>query len=310
MSVSGSTNAMGPAPVFRATPAVHISELHKSYGAIKALAGASLEVDVGEIFGLVGANGAGKTTLIKAICGILRPDRGLVRVLGMDAGRQRYSVRKRLGYMPQAPALYEDLSATENLLFFGRGYRTVDLKERTREVLDFVGLWERRDDPLHTFSGGMRQRASLACALLRDPELLILDEPTAGVDPTLKQSFWQRFKELKARGRTILLSTNQMDEALRCDRVALIRDGQILITEAPEVIRSRGRARIVLELASGSRLEEEVLGYEEELPRLLQRYGLKPEVRRISVRRPSLEEVILSMIGEGGHAAAAGARSK
>ena len=287
-----------------AAPAVEINELRKSYGPIAALDGASLAVGSGEIFGLVGPNGAGKTTLIKAICGILRPDGGNARVLGLDAGRRRHEVRSRLGYMPQAPALYEDLSPHENLVFFGKGFRTAGLRERIREVLEFVDLWERRDDPLHTFSGGMKQRASLACALLRDPELLILDEPTAGVDPALKQSFWRRFQELKARGRTIFVTTNMMDEALHCDRVAVIRAGRVLVTETPEAIRGRGRTRVTLRLSDGGSRQEDVLDYEHELPRLLAGYGLGAAVTGITVRRPSLEDVVLGMIGEPAPAAA------
>ncbi len=276
--------------------AIEIEGLGKSYGAIKALDGASLTVPAGRIFGLVGPNGSGKTTLIKAICGILMPDRGSVGVLGLDAGHDRYAVRKRLGYMPQTPSLYDDLSPTENLRFFGGGFRLPDLQERLRAVLEFVQLWDRRDDPLHTFSGGMRQRISLACALLHDPELLILDEPTAGVDPALRQDFWDHFADLRSRGRTIFLSTNQMDEAMRCDQVAVILDGRVLITETPEAIRGRGKARVMLELDDGRRIEE-VANYEEELPRLLTEYGLSPRIKRISLERQSLEEVILDLIG-------------
>jgi ABC-2 type transport system ATP-binding protein len=278
-------------------PAVEIEALVKSYGAIRALAGAGLSVAPGQIFGLVGPNGSGKTTLIKAICGVLKPDRGRVRVLGLEAGPNRYAVRQRLGYMPQTPSLYDDLSPAENLRFFGGRFHLPDLQERLQGVLEFVQLWDRRDDPLYTFSGGMRQRISLACALLHDPELLILDEPTAGVDPALRQEFWNHFAELRSRGRTIFLSTNQMDEALRCDHVAVILDGKVLVTETPEAIRDRGKARITLELEDGRRVEE-AAHYEEELPKLLSEYGLDPRVKRISIRRQSLEEVILGLIGE------------
>lgn len=275
--------------------AIKIDSLAKSYGAVRALAGADVGVGLGEVFGLVGPNGAGKTTLIKAICGILKPDGGIVEVLGLDASRNRYQIRKRLGYMPQTPSLYDDLSPIDNLRFFGGAFRLEDIKGRIREALEFVQLWERRDDPLYTFSGGMRQRASLACALLHDPELLLLDEPTAGVDPTLRQSFWEHFAGLKERGRTIFLSTNQMDEALRCDRVAVILGGRILITESPAAILDRGKAVVSLELEDAT-ITEEVSDYEEGLPQLLRQYGLSSGVRRISVRQQSLEEVILSLI--------------
>ncbi len=278
-------------------PAIAIETLEKRYGDIRALKGARLTVAPGQIFGLVGPNGSGKTTLIKAICGILKPDRGSVRVLGLDAGHDRYAVRKRLGYMPQTPALYDDLSPAENLQFFGGGFRLPDLNDRLRAVLEFVQLWDRRNDPLFTFSGGMRQRISLACALLHDPELLILDEPTAWVDPALRQDFWDHFSELRSRGRTIFLSTNQMDEAMRCDQVTIILNGKVLVTETPESIHDRGKAKVTLDL-SDARRTEEFANYEEELPRLLTEYGLGPQVKRISLKRQTLEEVILSLIGE------------
>lgn len=277
--------------------AIEIEDLGKRYGAITALDGASLTTGRGQIYGLVGPNGSGKTTLIKAICGLLKPDRGRVRVLGRDAIHERHAVRKDLGYMPQTPSLYDDLSPIENLRFFGGAFRPPDIGERIRETLEFVQLWDRRDDPLHTFSGGMRQRASLACALMHDPELLVLDEPTAGVDPVLRQNFWRHFAELCNRGRTIFLSTNQMDEALRCDHVAVILGGRILISETPEAIRRRGKALVTMEI-DGEHREAELDSYEEELPRLLGEYGLQERVGSISIKRQSLEEVILSLLDE------------
>ncbi|MHB1390868.1 MAG: ABC transporter ATP-binding protein [Thermoleophilia bacterium] len=276
--------------------AIQINDLVKRYGHITALDSTNMSAAKGQIFGLVGPNGSGKTTLIKAICGILKPDAGGVKVFGLDADHDRHAVRRRLGYMPQSPSLYDDLSPRENMTFFGGAVHSDDLKDRIRQTLEFVDLWPRRDDPLHTFSGGMRQRASLACALLNDPELLVLDEPTAGVDPTLRQAFWQHFRELTSLGRTVFISTNQMDEAMRCDQVAVIRGGRVLISEAPETIRARGKARIELQLDDGVR-REEVANYEEELPRLLAQYGLEPRVKRVTVHRQSLEDVILDLIG-------------
>lgn len=279
--------------------AIEIDTLVKRFGHIRALDGVTIRAFQGQVFGLVGPNGSGKSTLIKVMCGLLKPDGGASRVLGMDSARERYRVRRRLGYMPQTPSLYDDLSPRENLRFFGRAFGGQDLAGDIRRVLEFVQLWDRRDDPLHTFSGGMRQRASLACAMLHDPELLVLDEPTAGVDPTLRRSFWDHFREHCSQGGTIFLSTNQMDEALHCDRVAVIRGGQLLVTESPQAIRSRGRAVIEVTLAGGAR-SFEVSNYEEELPRLLSAWGLEEQVQRVSVRRQSLEDVILSLIGEDG----------
>jgi len=277
--------------------AVEMQGLCKNYGTIRALDEASLLIEPAQVFGLVGPNGSGKSTLIKALCGILKPDSGSVRVFGLEAGRNRYAVRKHLGYMPQTPSLYDDLSPVENLRFFGGGFHVPDLESRLRSVLEFVQLWDRRNDPLFTFSGGMRQRASLACALMHDPELMILDEPTAGVDPELRQSFWDHFADLRSRGRTIFLSTNQMDEALRCDRIAILLNGRVLVTETPEAIHSRGRTRITLDI-DGAQTSMEVNDYEKELPGILAGYGLSQQVKSISIRRQSLEEVILDMIGE------------
>lgn len=283
-----------------ADAAIAISGLSKNYGAIRALAAASLEVEPGQIFGLVGPNGSGKTTLIKAICGIIKPDSGSVRVLGVDSLRDRFAVRRRLGYMPQTPSLYEDLSPAENLRFFGGAYDPDDIDTRISETLEFVQLQDRRDDPVYSFSGGMRQRASLACALLHDPELLILDEPTAGVDPELRQVFWRHFRGLCDRGRTLFISTNQMDEALNCDRVAVILKGSILISDTPQAIRDRGKAQVTVGFADGGRETFEVGDYREELPRLLGAYGLGETVTRIDVSRQSFEEVVLALIEKAG----------
>jgi ABC-2 type transport system ATP-binding protein len=283
-----------------AANAIEINSVEKSYGAIKALDRATLAVAPGTIFGLVGPNGSGKSTLIKSLCGVLRPDSGTVTILGFDAQRERFELRCHLGYMPQSPALYEDLSPIENLRFFGGAHDPADIDTRIRETLDFVQLWDRRGDPIHTFSGGMRQRASLACALLHDPELLILDEPTAGVDPTLRQSFWQHFRGLAERERTLFISTNQMDEALHCDQVAVIIKGRIIICDTPGAIQDRGAARVVITMADGSEETVKVQSYQDELPQLLATHGLSDSVARISVDRDSFEDVILSLVKEAG----------
>lgn len=277
--------------------AITISSLSKHYGSIRALDEATLEVPEGTVFGLVGPNGSGKSTLIKAICGVLKPDSGGIKVLGLDASRDRCRIRRSLGYMPQTPSLYEDLSPVENMRFFGGAHDPGDLDGEIEEKLHLVQLYDRRNDPLHTFSGGMKQRASLACAMLHDPRLLILDEPTAGVDPTLKQDFWQRFHELCDRGTTLFMSTNMMDEAMRCHKVAVIMGGRIIVAEPPQVIRDRGRTKVTLQLSEGNRTES-MSDYPSELPRLLSEYGLAPEVQGISVQQQTLEDVILHMIGD------------
>jgi len=203
--------------------AVEVDGVVKSFGRLRALDGVRLRVRRGEVFGLLGPNGSGKTTLIRCLVGLVEPDAGTVTVLGRrlpDLG-----VLSRVGYMTQAPALYPDLSVGENLRFFAAisgGQQCLD------EALEFVELADRRDSVVATLSGGMRTRASLACAIVHRPELLLLDEPTVGVDPQLRAQLWGRFREMTATGTTIVVSSHVMDEAARCDRLGLIRFGRLL----------------------------------------------------------------------------------
>ncbi len=182
------------------TAAIAVDNVSKRYGAVVALDGIDLEVQEGSILGLVGSNGAGKTTLIRILVGALSSDSGTVSVLGMDPLKDRRSVRSAIGYMPQAPVLYQDLTVRENVSFFARGHLTFDVSERVASVLDFVDLTDTADRPVQKLSGGQQQRASLAAALVHEPRILFLDEPTAGVDPALRQSFWQRFRTLRTQG--------------------------------------------------------------------------------------------------------------
>jgi ABC-2 type transport system ATP-binding protein len=203
--------------------AVEVEGVVKSFGKVRALDGVTLQVRKGEIYGLLGPNGSGKTTLIRTLVGLVRPDAGQVRVLGRrmpDLG-----VLGRVGYMTQAAALYPDLSVRENVEFFAA------VNGATRNVgraLEVVRLTDRAGSVVSTLSGGMRQRASLACALVHEPELLLLDEPTVGIDPQLRVEFWDHFRRLTATGTTIIVSSHVMDEAERADRLGLIRAGRLL----------------------------------------------------------------------------------
>jgi len=203
--------------------AVEVDGVVKNFGRLRALDGVRLGVRRGEVFGLLGPNGSGKTTLIRCLVGLVAPDAGTVTVLGRrlpDLG-----VLSRIGYMTQAAALYPDLSVLENLRFFAAisgGDRHVN------EALEFVELGDRRDSVVATLSGGMRTRASLACAIVHRPELLLLDEPTVGIDPQLRAQLWARFREMTASGTTIIVSSHVMDEAARCDRLGLILFGRLL----------------------------------------------------------------------------------
>ncbi len=276
--------------------AIQVNGLRKSYGQIEALRGVGLSIQRGEIFGLLGSNGAGKSTLIRILIGTLEADGGTAQVLGLDPRKERLRLRPQIGYMPQHRALYEDLSARDNVRFFAGAQRIDDLERRIDKVLSFVQLSERQHDPVYSYSGGMEQRVSLACALVHRPRLLFLDEPSTGVDPKLRESLWAHFRELVGQGATILVSTHQMDEALHCDRVAVMRAGQILACDTPRNLLARGEATVTI-CRDGQTHRQTLTDYAEELPQLL---GVAPEISRIEVRQDTLEDVVLSLINEGG----------
>ena len=205
--------------------AVRVEEVRKSFGDVRALDGISLEIRRGEIYGLLGPNGSGKTTLIRMLVGLVEPDAGTVAVSG------------RTGYMTQAAALYDDLSVDENVRFFAalHGAGPADVSD----ALKVVELHDRRQSVVRTLSGGMRQRCSLACALVHHPDLLLLDEPTVGVDPQLRVQFWEHFKRLAAAGTTIVVSSHVMDEAERTQRLGLIRSGRLIAEGTAGELRAR-----------------------------------------------------------------------
>ncbi len=272
-------------------PVIELRTLSKSYGAIEALKAVSLDVESGEIFGLLGPNGAGKTTLIRILTGSTRPTSGEAFILGGDPKSARHSI----GYMPQAPALYEDLSPRDNLRFFGRAHSIDRLETRIDELLDFSNLRSRERDAVFTFSGGMKQRVSLACALIHLPRVLLLDEPTAGVDPRLRADFWSYFRELARGGATLLISTHQMDEALMCDRLGVLSEGRLIACDTPKNLLDRGRTRVRIWRGCESSVQS-VENYSESLPRLLTAYGLDPSITKIEIERDTLEQIILSWI--------------
>jgi ABC-2 type transport system ATP-binding protein len=274
---------------------IEVDGLTKRYGRIEALVGTDLSVGRGEVFGLVGPNGAGKTTLIKGLVGALRPSGGTARVMGLNPLKDRAELRQRIGYMPQGPALYEDLTARGNVGFFGAAHRTPDLKKKVDEIMHFTDLSGRADDPVHTFSGGMKRRVSLACALVHRPEVIFLDEPTAAVDPQLRSRFWKTFRELAGDGATLFISTHLMDEAMLCDRIALLRKGRIIATDTPRSILEEGRTRLTV-VQNGTETEATIGGHPEDLAAALRPYGLQPGVTAIDVETDSLEAVVLSLI--------------
>ncbi|HEV2028125.1 MAG TPA: ABC transporter ATP-binding protein [Candidatus Dormibacteraeota bacterium] len=215
--------------------AVDVENVSKSFGEIKALDGVTLRVRQGEIYGLLGPNGAGKTTLIRTFVGLVEPSGGTVTVLGQRM--PNVGVLGKVGYMTQQAALYPGLSVEENVGFFGA---INGAEQGVKEALELVDLYDRRSSVVATLSGGMRQRCSLACALVHKPELLLLDEPTVGVDPQLRVQFWESFRRMAAAGTTIIVSSHVMDEAERCQRLGLVQFGRLLAEGTPTEIRTLG----------------------------------------------------------------------
>ncbi len=232
----------------QADAVVEARSLTFSYGALRVLDGLSFSVGKGEIFGVLGANGSGKTTLMRLMVGLLRRDGGTLTVHGeVPSPRQA----ARVGYMPQLSALYQELSVRENVDFFARMYGMPDRGSRGRsvdETIDLVGLTPQSSDTILSLSGGMRQRVSLAIALVHRPSLLLLDEPTVGLDPDVRAIFWERFRQMAESGTTIMVSSHTMDDAAHCDRLAFLRGGKVIALDTPSALRAAtGHANASLE---------------------------------------------------------------
>ncbi len=231
--------------------ALSFADVSRSFGETWALAGLTFEVATGEMFGLIGPDGAGKTTAIRIACGLLRPERGMVRVLGQDPVREHRAVTASLGYLSQRFSLYGDLTIDENIAFFAeihglRGYR--ETRDRLLQMTRLTQFRSRRADQL---SGGMKQKLALACTLVHAPRLLLLDEPTTGVDPVSRREFWKLLSEFLAEGLTIVMATPYLDEAERCSRVALLHSGGLLALDAPAVLQQAFGPLIEVSVGAG-----------------------------------------------------------
>lgn len=223
-------------------PMVVVNQLVKRFGKLRAVDNLTMNIYAGETFGLIGPNGSGKTTLIRMLVGLILPTSGTVHIMNERIPSNK--VAAQMGYMTQLSALYLDLTARENLQFFCNvyGVRGKDQKQRIMEMLERVELADRANDVVAKFSGGMRQRLSLACALVHHPSIALLDEPTVGVDPELRRAFWDYFAQLNKEGVTIIVSTHHLDEASRCARLGLMRNGVLLAQDSPqEVLRLSGQ---------------------------------------------------------------------
>lgn len=277
--------------------AIEIHHLSKYYGKFRALDNVDLVVPKGTIFGLLGPNGAGKTTLIKAIAGALKPSGGNVKVLGLNPLKNRWEIRKKIGYMPQSPSLYGDISAKQNIFFFGKAQKVANLKKEVDDILKFTELESRANDKVRNFSGGMQKRVSLACALVHHPQILFLDEPTAAVDPHLKLRTWELFRELANEGVTIFVSTHLMDEALKCDQIAILREGILLAVDTPQQILSKGKTKVSFK-KNGETIEHEISSDKDSILKELQSLGLQKDIESIDIKSDDLENIILSIVNE------------
>ncbi len=301
--------------------AVETRDLVKTFGDFVAVDHVTLEVARGEIFGFLGPNGAGKSTTIRMLCGLLTPTSGLALVNGIDVAKDPEQVRRNLGYMSQRFSLYDDLTVEQNIDFFAGLYGVPRARRKARKdyVLEMARLAERRSALTGSLSGGWKQRLALGCAILHDPPILFLDEPTSGVDPIVRGVFWDLIRGLSATGHTIFVSTHYMDEAENCHRLALMHRGKVIALGAPAELRHQASAHSLLRLDSSEPLE--TLRALEDLPGVvdvavfggglhvtvddaaatMERIRQKLAAAGIAVRRlekilPSLEDVFVSMI--------------
>lgn len=243
------------APPLAPPLAIDVQGLEKSFHGRKAVRDFSIDVPKGRIFGFLGPNGSGKTTTIRMLCGLLTPDAGRGTCLGLDILRQSAEIKRRVGYMTQKFSFYEDLTIAENLDFVARVYGLDRRRARVDSALEELGLAERRRQLAGELSGGWKQRLALAACVLHQPELLLLDEPTAGVDPKARRDFWDHIHRLAAGGMTVLVSTHYMDEAERCHEISYLAYGRLMVRgTVPEVIRGSGLSTWLVEGAGADRL--------------------------------------------------------
>jgi ABC-2 type transport system ATP-binding protein len=285
------------------TPLILAEDLRRSFGDRQAVDGVSLRIDGGEIYGLLGPDGAGKTTTIRLLCGALEPDSGSIRLSGFDLVGQTEQARAQIGYLAQRFSLYGDLTVRENLHFFAevRGLPRSEWEARAEEILDFVGLGDFADRRAEALSGGMKQKLGLATALVHRPKILLLDEPTGGVDPVTRQSFWQLLVRLLRAGVAVLITTPYMDEAARCSRIGFMQGGRLLLEGTPGEISRRLNGR-VLELVGGPRRVIEAAGREDPDVEGVQTYGDRFHIRvaagQLDAVRARLTDEVKSRGGE------------
>jgi ABC-2 type transport system ATP-binding protein len=307
------------------TPVLSLKELVKSFGATRAVDGMTFDIAPGEMFGVIGPDGAGKSTTLRMMCGLLRPDAGEVRLFGADPFRARHASVASIGYVAQRFSLYGDLSIDENIAFFARLHGVSRFTDRRTRLLTMTGLLPFRDRLAGKLSGGMKQKLALACTLVHEPKLLVLDEPTTGVDPVSRREFWKLLTEFRSQGLTAVLATPYLDEAERCDRVALLREGRVLALDTPDALRNMDHAVMLEVIASPPRKalrvlrehlgEDEVSLFGDRLHARVTDASIgadiegwlrdaQLDVTRVKAIVPTLEDVFIEHVRRAQHAAA------
>lgn len=335
-SSPGSSPATGSSPESGSSPertldAVTVNRAVKQFGTFTAVKELSFHIGRGEIFGLLGPNGSGKTTTLNMISGLSDPTSGKILVFGMNPRQQAASVRRLLGVVPQETALYEELTAERNLAFHAElfGYRGAEKKRRIQTMLELAQLTDRAKSRVGTFSGGMKRRLAIVRAMLHDPQLIYLDEPTLGVDVQSRNVIWEYILNMKSQGKSVLLTTNYLEEAnALCDRIAILDHGQLLVTDTPDALKSRFGS-VVLEIELTTNPTEQIIQTISNIhgvqtvdteglqihvsfasssegdagrmvPQIIQELNQSGyTLRHMNLREPSLDEVFLALTGKG-----------
>ncbi len=308
-------------------PIIETRSLSKNYGDFKALDDVSLSIEKGTIFGLLGPNGAGKSTLIKILSCSSRPTRGHAYISGLDVVLDKKEVLSIIGIVPQENSFYDELTINENLLFFGSlyGVPLIEIRKRSYKMLDMLQLAEKRNSRAGTLSGGMKTRLNIACALMHKPEVLILDEPSVGLDPVSRKALWDTIRSVNAEGTTILITTHYMEEAdILCDRLLIMNRGRIVVEGKPEELKNAAGEKVIAIISTPGNYEKArsriealqsvisctideraitiTLKEDMSLQEILEIFeAIGEKINNVESRRPSLEDVFIHAAGEAWH---------
>ncbi|MCX8118453.1 MAG: ABC transporter ATP-binding protein [Desulfobacterota bacterium] len=273
---------------------IEVRDLTKHYGQVKALHRLSLEIKKGEVFGLLGPNGAGKTTLIRCLTTLAKPDSGVCRIEGFDVQRDGAELKKIIGVMPQENNLDKELTAHENLLIYGMLHRVEDLRNRIDQFLKLVGLVDRRDSLVSHFSGGMQRRLLLARALMTNPKVLFLDEPSIGLDPQIRRQMWDLIRKARIDGRTVVLTTHYIEEAeALCQRVAILSKGELIALDSPENLKAKIGPYVVEYVDGNGHLVQHLCQSRSDAHALAGRLE-----NNVTIRKANLEDLFVKLTGE------------